>query len=61
MSDVMERAMFILHTNKLAEQFFADDEEENEDHLPAYKRKNYAEDMAEAADMRRKEQREEGG
>lgn len=59
MSDVFERAMFILHTNKLADEFFADDDEESEDHLPAHKRSNYAEDMAEAADMRRKELREE--
>lgn len=31
----------------------------DEDDLPAHKRSTYAEDMAEAADMRRKEQREE--
>ncbi len=59
MNDRMERAMFIQHTNDLADQFFADDDDENEDHLPPHKRSNYAEDMAEAADMRRKELREE--
>lgn len=42
------------------ESILADDDEEDGSHLPPHKRSNYAESMAEAADWRRKEQREEG-
>ncbi len=45
------------------ESILSDDDEDDEDdesHLPPHKRSNYAESMAEAADWRRKEKREEG-
>ena len=42
------------------ESILSDDDDEDESHLPPHKRSNYAESMAEAADWRRKEKREEG-